>query len=432
MKLKQFTVLLIALFGIIAIYFLFNIEESGVIYQQKPVKIYYVDNISDAHQEIIDNFNRLHSGKIEVIPIDIPFYKFSTNERKELLIRSLRSESKRIDIFAADLIWVNRFAKWAEPLEKYFSQDEIEALLPKALETGKIENHIVASPLYLDVSVLFYRTDLLKKFHNYRDIESELKKSITWEKFEALHRKSDFKDNFYYFPADEYEGLICSFAELVESQDTAFFKLNKPLTSKPAINAAKLLHDLTNKYKMSPKSVVNFREKNAYKAFIDNNGLFLRGWQSFMNDSKNLDKSSGKDFLLAEARLPHLKGARIGGTLGGWNIMLAQNSSHKKEAVEFIKFTLTEESQKILFEKGSYLPVIKSLYSDSLLIKKHPNFEFNKHLLDEGFFRQKLPDYTKISDILSHYLRLTIAGKISPETAMKKAAAEINLSRTKR
>jgi multiple sugar transport system substrate-binding protein len=32
-----------------------------------------------------------------------PFQKFSTNERKELLTRSLRSKSDRIDIFSVDL-----------------------------------------------------------------------------------------------------------------------------------------------------------------------------------------------------------------------------------------------------------------------------------------------------------------------------------------
>ncbi len=429
MKLRYLLFILIALLGVVVIYVFFPLNEDLVTNSDKPVKIFYVDNISTAHKKLINNFNKKHLGKIEVVPIDIPFYKFSTNERKELLIRSLRSESKRIDIFAADLIWVKRFAKWAEPLEKYFTKKELGKLLPKALTTGIIDSHFVASPFYMDVSVLFYRKDLLNRLPNHKVIEKKIINSVTWQEFKELHDKYKFGSNYYIFPADEYEGLICSYTDLVLSQDKDFFKGRLPLLGKASLKSVQLLSELTNKYHLSPKVIINFREKNAYKFFSENNSLFLRGWQSFKNDSKNLDKSAGIDSLLGEARLPHFKGAKLGGTIGGWNLMVAENSSHKKEAVEFIKYTLTEEAQKILLETGSYLPVISSIYSDSSMIAKHTDFAFNKKLLDEGFLRPKLPDYTKISDILSHNLRLAIAGKLSPFQAMKKSKSEIENKR---
>ncbi|MCB9069591.1 MAG: hypothetical protein H6629_17535 [Calditrichae bacterium] len=68
-------------------------------------QIYFVDNISQAHSELINRFNAEYSGRIEVVPVDLPFEKFSTNERKQLLAKSLRSKSDRIDVFAIDLIW---------------------------------------------------------------------------------------------------------------------------------------------------------------------------------------------------------------------------------------------------------------------------------------------------------------------------------------
>ena len=104
------------------------------------MKIYYVDNISNSHQKLVDNFNQNNKGEIEVVPIDIPFYKFSTNERKELLIRALRGKSERLDIFAADIIWVSRFAKWTENLDNYFSQEEKSRLTERALATGEVNN----------------------------------------------------------------------------------------------------------------------------------------------------------------------------------------------------------------------------------------------------------------------------------------------------
>src|SRR5512140_3173445 len=80
--------------------------------RQEPTRVYFADNISKAHRVIIAEFNKRHAGSIEVVPVDLPFDKFSTNERKELLARSLRSKSDKIDIFAVDLIWVPRFARW--------------------------------------------------------------------------------------------------------------------------------------------------------------------------------------------------------------------------------------------------------------------------------------------------------------------------------
>ena len=76
-----------------AIYFVIPANYSGSSHS-KVKKIYYADNISTAHQELIDRFNEEHAGKIEVVPVNLPFSKFSTNERKELLTRAFRRDRK--------------------------------------------------------------------------------------------------------------------------------------------------------------------------------------------------------------------------------------------------------------------------------------------------------------------------------------------------
>jgi len=272
---------------------------------------------------------------------------------------------------------------------------------------------------------MYYRKDLLSKLPNFRLIKKNLDNSITWNNFIDLARKSRFGKNYYFFPADEYEGLICSYNDLVLSADSTFYRSKIDFTKPASIKAAKLLHDLTNKYRTSPKSVINFREKNAYSAFFENNGLFLRGWQSFKKDTKNLDYSKSKEALLEVTMLPHFAKGKKGSTIGGWNLMLANNSEHKKEAVVFMKYFLKKESQKIMYSVGYYMPVTKEVYADSDFVTRYPDLRFNKKLLDNGFLRPKLMDYTKISDVLSHYLRLTIAGELSPEKAMELTQKEI-------
>ncbi len=424
MKINYSLLFVAILVGIFLLLFSLSLFKFGS-NNNEVVKVYYVDNISTAHQKIIDNFNKKNLGKIEVVPIDIPFYKFSTNERKELLIRALRSKSERVDIFAADIIWVSRFARWAENLDKYFTNNEKKELIDCASSTGHVDNNFLASPLYLDVSVMFYRKDLLAKYSDDDKIIDELNKSISWKKFIALSRKFNNKEHFYVFPADAYEGLICSFTELLLTQNKNFFNSTIDFTNPEAERSLQLLVDLVNKYKISPKDVVNYREKDAYNDFITNNGLFVRGWQSFENDTKNLNKSSNKEEFISLTQLPHFEGNEVGATIGGWNLMLAQTSTKKKEAIKFIKYTLSEEAQKILFAEGSYLPVVNSVYNDSLFCKSYPTINFAKKLLDEGELRPKLEDYTQISDILSKYIRLAIANEISVHNALSTAEAEI-------
>ena len=125
-------------------------------------------------------------------------------------------------------------------------------------------------------------------------------------------------------------------------------------------------------------------------------------------------------------QLPHLENGAVKNTIGGWNLMLTKNSVHKKESLEFMKFMLSDEAQKILFEKGAYLPSTKTPYKDSSFTAHFPEIAFNERLLNEAAMRPQLENYTLISDILSHYLRLAIAGEISAEEAMVKADEEIS------
>src|SRR5574341_913119 len=143
--------------------FIFVMTPTGVseVDGEKVTKVYFADNISAAHQKVIERFNETYRGSIEVIPVNLPFTKFSTNERKQLLTRSLRSKGTRIDIFAVDLVWVPRFVKWSEPLTQYFSPQEQEAFLPYALKSCFFDQTLVGVPLYIDIGVMYYRKDQL-------------------------------------------------------------------------------------------------------------------------------------------------------------------------------------------------------------------------------------------------------------------------------
>lgn len=162
---KVFYIIISTTLVTVFILFTFVFSPNAVDNSRGKVKtIYFADNISKAHQKIIDQFNKKYEGQIKVETINLPFEKFSTNERKELLARYLRSKSNRIDIFSVDIIWVPRFAKWSMPLNTLIDTQKVINLLPFALKSCIYNDKLYALPLYIDIAVMYYRDDLLRNY----------------------------------------------------------------------------------------------------------------------------------------------------------------------------------------------------------------------------------------------------------------------------
>jgi multiple sugar transport system substrate-binding protein len=390
-------------------------------------RVYFADNISPAMQILIDRFNEENKGQIEVVPINLPFSKFSTNERKELLARSLRSKSDLIDVFSVDLIWSSRFAKWAQPLDLYFPSSERAKILDYALESCISENQLMAIPLYVDIGLMYYRRDLLQKLPDYLQLEAKLRESITWEEFIELKNKYFNNDHcFYIFPAKNYEGLICSFIELLVSQNGHLLENNSfQLHTPEAIKSLELLVDLVHQFRMTPPAVLNFDEYQGYLYGLENNAVFIRGWPGFLQHHRQIIEKSGKTGLFGIAATPHFKEGRPVAVLGGWNLMISKHSKHKWAAVKFLKFVLNTDSQKLLFSVGGYLPVNQEVIRDSILVDNSHELIYYQMLLKRAIHRPYTTDYTRVSDILSYYLHLAIKQELSPRAALEKAQTAI-------
>ncbi len=364
--------------------------------------IHYVSHISDAHQKVIDRFNKKYEGRIQIESINLPFEKFSTNERKELLARYLRSKSDRIDVFTVDQIWVPRFAKWSLQLEEYFTQDEREELLDYGMQTCVYNESLVAVPLYIDVSVMYYREDLLSNLPNYVTIKHKIEKSISWIDLINIDKEIKRKSNsLFVFPADDYEGLMCMFVELMESQGKSMIEENKlQLSSTEARLSLQLMVDLVNKYKIAPREVINFRENESYLEFLTNNGVFVRGWPALLIDYSKFVIENDVANNIGMAPTPHFENGQSVSVFGGWNLMISKLSPNIDESLIFIKYLLSEEAQNILHQEGGYLPINKLIYENEL----NEELLFFQQLMASGIYRPFLENYTKISDIIALYL----------------------------
>lgn len=395
----------------------------------KPVtSIYYVDNISAAHQMLIDKFNHQYRDKIEVVAVDLPFSKFSTNERKEILARSLRSKSGRIDVFSIDIIWGPRFARWSHPLDRYFNSDELKTFNAQALKTCYYDQQLIAVPHYIDVGLLYYRKDLIEQFPDSQELIDRLQRSLSWTEFIELGQRWKGDNPFYIFAGFSFEGLVCSFHELLSSTEIEriFTPGTMDLNTPQARRGLQLLVDMINTLRFTPAVITGYDEFKCYRYALENDALFLRGWSGLHQQYRGVFEDRDKLNQMAVAPLPHFDDDRQSAVFGGWNLMVSKFSKNKNEAVTFIKFLLTEENQKLLYEHGGYIPVQTDVYQDQNFLDRNPEFSRYLHLLNYGKHRPLREDYTMISDIMSHYLNAALRQEIGVSEALQRASEMIN------
>ncbi|GJQ63171.1 MAG: ABC transporter substrate-binding protein [Melioribacteraceae bacterium] len=409
----------IIIFGALIFYVVFT-SDSSYIQNGNEVILHFADNITEAHKKTIEKFNKKYAGSIKVVTVDLPFEKFSTNERKELLARSLRSKADKLDVFSVDHIWVRRFARWTESLQDEFDQSELDNFVENALKPCYVDGELHAIPLYLDVGLMFYRTDLFNTVVKDTSLKRELIESITWKKFIEIGKK--FDNPYYLFPADSYEGLVCSYLEMILNQNRSFFESEEiDLTRPESVRALQTLVDLVNTYKISPPEVTGFKENHAREYFIKNNAVFVRGWPGFTIDFRKEIKSEQLLLSIESTPMPHYEGTEPAFIFGGWNLMISKYSKHKKEALIFINYLTSEESQLIMFENGKHNPVKKDIYLNEEITGKYPDLKYFDRFFEHGVHRPFLADYTRVSDIISYYLNQAITLEMEVEDALKKA-----------
>lgn len=356
--------------------------------------------------------------------MDLPFSKFNTNQRKELIARNLRSRNSRIDVFSVDLIWVPRFTKWAEPLTPYFPSSTMDAMLDVAAQTCYVDGILYAVPLYLDIGVLYYRQDMIRALPDGKAIESRILSSITWEELLSLGKQHFPEQPWYLFHGANYEGLVCTFNEILgqelQNRRTGEFI---DFTSTRVIERVAFMRQLIHSIGATPVEVLQMTEDPCIEYALLHDIPFVRGWPTVNNEvDQRFDPEKFSQMRIAP--VPHFAGERSTPVFGGWNLMLSRHSPVKDEALLFMQFVVSQSGQDVFYRSNSQLPVLKRYYqpgenADARLIQLAA-------MMEQGLFRPQHPDYTRISDVLADHLHMALTGEMSVRDAMKSVQARIS------
>jgi multiple sugar transport system substrate-binding protein len=359
----------------------------------------------------IEEFERMNP-KIKIKLIELPD---DTNEKYEVLNSALALEDGSIDIIDSDVIWPAIFveAGWVEPLGQYFGENELNSILQSAIDAGTINNTLYGIPYRIDSGMLFYRSDLLEKYNqSVPKTWNELIKTsqIIMEKEENMY---GLAGSWY-----EYEGLTCNYLEFLWGNNGEVFSDGDTLSldSQEAKEALGIMVDMIYKYGVVPPDVTTYTSGDVRKQFLSGNLIFMRDWPAGWRYVSAEDSDiKGK---VKTAPLPTFStDIDSSGTLGGWMFMVSKHSKHKEESVEFIKFMISEEKEREMAKTHSYLPVVKSLYSDSEIVEQMPFLDKMLPFFNQAKPRPRVAYYDKISYILQNEVTKALTGQVDPDDA---------------
>ncbi len=128
------------------------------------------------------------------------------------------------------------------------------------------------------------------------------------------------------------------------------------------------------------------------------------------------------DFAPVYSPVPAGDGGSIS-VVGGEDIVLTASSKHQKEAMDFIRFTQSEEFQLALVPTGQ-LTVIKSLGDKQVALD--PKLAIFTEQLATARARLAIPNASEVDTILNTELVPAFEGTISVKEALSNAAAKID------
>ncbi len=353
-----------------------------------------------------------------------------SDQRRQALVVSLEARQPNPDLFLMDVIWIDQFIKsgWLEPLDGYSKKDSFSTnqFFEKTIrQADSYENKLYALPVFIDVALLYYRKDLLNKYGYTGPPETWqqlLDMSIRIQKEE---RKTNRGFNGFVWQGAQYEGLICTFLEFTASMGGGIMKGDSVnINTADNVKALGFMQNLIRKYYVSPANTyTEMKEEEVRRTFQRGDALFERNWtyawQLHQSDDSAVKNKTGIRLL------PHSPGDSSVSALGGWHIGISKFSDMKEKAWQFVKFVTSFKIQKEMLMRIGWNPGRKDVYEDDEVQKKIPRVKILKDAFKHTVPRPELPYYQQVSEVIQRYINNCLAGKESPEEALKTVADEL-------
>jgi trehalose/maltose transport system substrate-binding protein len=275
---------------------------------------------------------------------DLPVPETSLDQL-ELSRRLLNQVGSSPDVLNIDVIWPGVLEPDLVDL-RHDLADEINSLEPQLLQGYAANGKLVAIPYTVQIGVLQYRSDLLREY-GYQHPPR------TWDELETMAARIQYGERAkgnkhfwgYVWQGAAAEALTCNAIEwqaaqgggrIIESNRT--ISVNNPAAIRSWQRARRWIGWI------SPPSVLAYQELDSMNAFDQGEAAFVRVWGGASITRIGLFGQVHWRNSLAPSKTGYtsIPGGPLGwaGTLGGSGLAVSQHSSHRKEAIELIRFLI--------------------------------------------------------------------------------------------
>jgi multiple sugar transport system substrate-binding protein len=338
-------------------------------------------------------------------------FSASADQQRTAFIQRQQAKSDDCDVFSSDVIWTAEFAsqKWLYDLTPYVNAQRSK-YIGAPLETVHYGGQYWGVPETSDAAFLFYKP---------KDTPNP---PTTWQQVYS----DAAKQGGIVYQGAPYEGLTCDFLEIAFA---AGGQVLSPDGKKSTINSAQNLKALQLmvdgiKNGSAPKAVTTYMEPETDQAWTSGRYGFMRNWTyAYAADNTGASKVKG-DYKVAP--LPSFEGGGKAGILGGHNSVISVYTKNPGLALKLADFYASPEFQKKALLKYSQAAVIPDVYSDADVKKAVPYAPELLQALSQAKARPVSPVYPQISQAIYKNVNDALAGRVSPQDALKKADSQIN------
>jgi trehalose/maltose transport system substrate-binding protein len=326
------------------------------------------DSVGGSHNRdvaLAKRFTKDTGIKVKVVP-----HPTASDASYSQLARVFSSKASSFDVAMLDVLWPGAFAPFLVDLKPKLGK-EAKQHTPGLITNDTVKGKLVAMPWFGDFGILYYRTDLLKKY-GYNSPPT------TWTQLFAMAKKiqdgeQQANANFsgFVFQGNSYEGLTCDALEWYQSSGAGGFIDNGKVTINNKKGAAVLDQFRAQIGKITPRDVTTYQEGESHTAFVEGNAAFMRNWPyaySVGQDPKS-SKIVGKFSVTV---LPHGPGGRSVATVGGWQLGVNKYSKHVDASIEFVRYMTSAAAQKFNAITNTNVPTIPAVAKDRAVVKVNP------------------------------------------------------------
>lgn len=349
---------------------------------------------------------------IKVESLSIPYDQF----RQKLLTSMAGGVAP--DLVRADIIWVPELADIGAlaPLDQVMPdfQQYKDAVFPGPLSTNFYNDHYYGLPLDTNTRVWFWNQEMYEAARI-----ANVPKSIDDVTAQCSAIKTLGDDKYVFADGGTYAWAVLpwiwSFGG--DITDPAITKASGYLNGPESVAAYEYLLKMYKDGCLAP-SVLGSGVDAGTGYAQDLYANYLDGpWMYPIYASQFPDKQ------LHATLMPAGKGGSIS-VVGGEDIVLMQQSKNKEAALEFLRFTQSDEYQLKMAETGQLMVLSHLLESD--YIKNHPYYGTFLEQLKTAKARTPHPAWTKMDEIITNAGQSILREEKTVQQALDDAAAEID------